>query len=92
MLFVIKNRKEFIANTETYEIKTRQQKDLHQPLANLKKYQNGIYYLRIKIYNNLPPHIKDISNDLKKFEVKLKQILQIDSFYSLQEYLNYRFS
>jgi hypothetical protein len=37
MLFVIKNRKEFIANTETYETKTRQQKDFHQPLANFKK-------------------------------------------------------
>jgi hypothetical protein len=87
MLFVIKNRKEFIANTETYEIKSRQWKDFHQSLANLKKYQNVIYYLGIKVYNNLSPHIKDISDDLKKLEVKLKQILQTHSFYSLQEYL-----
>jgi ribosomal protein S30 len=92
MLFVVTNRKEFIANTETYEIKTKQQKDLHQPLANLKKYQNRIHYLGIKVYNDLPPHIKDISNDLKKSKVKLKQILHIHSFHSLQEYLNYRFS
>jgi hypothetical protein len=92
MLFVIKNRKEFIANVKTYEIKKRQQKKLHQPLANLKKYQKGICYLGIKVYNNLPAHIKDILNDPKKSEVKLKQILQIHSFYSLQEYLSYRFS
>jgi hypothetical protein len=50
MLFVIKNRKEFTDNTEIYEIKTRQQKNLHQPLANSKKYQKGIHYLRMKIY------------------------------------------
>jgi hypothetical protein len=43
MLLVIKNRKEFTDNTEIYEIKTRQQKNLHQPLANLKKYQKGIH-------------------------------------------------
>jgi hypothetical protein len=56
------------------------------------KYQNGIYYLGIKAYNNLPPNIKDISNYLKKFKVKLKQILQIHSFYSLQECFNHTFS
>jgi hypothetical protein len=72
MLFVIKNRKEFIANTETCEIKVRQQQNFHQPFENVKKYQKGIYYLGIKVYNNLPPHVKDISNDLKKFEVKFK--------------------
>jgi hypothetical protein len=88
MLFVIKNRKEFTDNTEIYEIKTGQQKNLHQPLANLKKYQKGIHYLGIKVYNNLRSHIKYMSNEPKKFEIKLKQILQIYSFYSLQEYFN----
>jgi hypothetical protein len=89
MLFMIKNRKEFTDNTEIYEIKTRQQKKLHQPLANLKKYQKGIHYLGIKVYNNLPSYIKDMSNEPKKFEIRLKQILQIlYSFYLLQEYFN----
>jgi hypothetical protein len=58
MLFVIKNRKEFTDNTEIYEIKTRQQKKLHQPLANLKKYQKGIHYLGLKLYNNLPSYMR----------------------------------
>jgi hypothetical protein len=88
MLFMIKNRKEFTDNTEMYEIKTRQQKNLHQPFANLKKYQKGIHYLGIKAYNNLPSHIKDMSNEPRKFEIRLKQILQIYFFYSLQEYIN----
>jgi hypothetical protein len=68
MLFVIKkNRKEFTDNTEIYEIKTRQQKNLHQPLANVIKYLKGIHYLGIKVYNSLPPHIKDVSDEPKKF-------------------------
>jgi hypothetical protein len=88
MLFVIKHRKEFSDNTEIYEIKTRQQKNLHQSLGNLEKYQKGIHYLGIKVYNNLPSYIKDMPNEPKKLEIRLKQILQIYSFYSLQEYFN----
>jgi hypothetical protein len=84
--------KEFTDNTEIYEIKSRQQKNLHQPLANLNKYLKGIHYLEIKFYNSLPPHIKDVSGEPKKFEIKLKQFLQIYSFYSLQDYFNYKFS
>jgi hypothetical protein len=40
----------------------------------------------IKIFNNLPPYIKDVSNNVKKFENCLKQFLRIHSFYSLQQY------
>jgi hypothetical protein len=58
MLFVAKNRNEFIVNSEIHGINTREQNNLHQPLANLRKYQKGIYYLGTKVYNNLPPHIK----------------------------------
>jgi hypothetical protein len=41
MLFVAKNRNEFIVNSEIHGINTRQN-NLHQPLANLRKYQKGI--------------------------------------------------
>jgi hypothetical protein len=76
MLFVIRNRKEFTDNTEIYEIKSRQPKNLHQPLANLNKYLKGIHYLGIKVYNSLPPHMKDVSDEPMKFDIKLKQFLQ----------------
>jgi hypothetical protein len=90
MLFVVKNKNEFIVNSEIHRINTRQQNKLHQPSANLRKYQKGIYYSGSKVYNNLPPHIKDISNDLKNFEVQLKQFLHLHSFYSLQKYFRYK--
>jgi hypothetical protein len=90
MLFVAKNRNEFTLNSEIYEINTRQQGNFHLPLANLKKYQKGIYYIGTKVYNNLPLYIKYVSNDLKKYEEKFKQFLQIHSFYSLQEYFCYK--
>jgi hypothetical protein len=45
----------------------------------------------IKIFNNLPPYIKDISNNVKKFENCLKQFLRVHSFYSLEEYFQHYF-
>jgi len=35
--------------------------------------------------------VKDISNNVKKFEICLKQFLHIHSFYSLQEYFQHKF-
>jgi hypothetical protein len=90
MLFVIRNKKEFIANSEIHGINTRQQNNLYQQLVNLRKYQKGICYLATKVYNNLPQNITDISDDTKGFEAKLKQFLHFHSFYSLQEYFCYK--
>jgi len=44
----------------------------------------------IKIFNNLPPHTKDISNNVRKFEICLKQFLHIHSFYPIEEYFQYK--
>jgi hypothetical protein len=80
----------FIVNSEIHGINTRQYYNLHQPLSNLTKYQKGICYSELKVYNNLHPHITDTSDDLKKFEAQLKQFLHLHSFYSLQEYFHYK--
>jgi hypothetical protein len=45
----------------------------------------------IKIFNNLPPFIKDISNHVKKFENCLKLFLCLNSFHSLEEYSQHNF-
>jgi hypothetical protein len=55
------------------------------PGSNLIIHQRGVHYIGIKIFNNLSPYIKDISNNVKKFEICLKQFLHIHSFYSLEE-------
>ena len=46
--------------------------------------------LRVKIFNNLPPYIKDISNNVKKYEICLKRFLRIHSFYSTEEYFQHK--
>ena len=44
----------------------------------------------IKIFNNLPPYIKDTSNDVRKFEICLERFLHIHSLYSTEEYFQYK--
>jgi len=46
----------------------------------------------IRIFNNLPPYIKEISNNVQKFENCLKWFLHIHSFYSLEEYFQHNLS
>jgi hypothetical protein len=44
----------------------------------------------IKIHNNLTPEIQELSQNVKKFETTLRRFLHQHSFYTLDEYLNYK--
>jgi hypothetical protein len=61
MLFVVSNKNLFNLNSEKHNTRTRQLNNFYQAVANLSVYQNGVYYMGIRVYNNIPPHIKDIS-------------------------------
>ena len=87
LLFVTKNKGQFLSNSQVHKINTRQTFDLYIPTANLTLYQKGVYYSGIKIYNHTPTAIKDLSDDIK-FKLTLKRYLLHNSFYSLEEYFN----
>jgi hypothetical protein len=44
----------------------------------------------IRVFNHLPPHIKDISHNPRKFEICLKYFLHTHCFYPIDEYFNIR--
>jgi len=77
-------------SSENQTKSTRQFNNFYQSITNLTIYQSGVYYMDIKIFNNLPPYIEDISNNIKKFEICLKRFLHIHSFYSMEEYFQYK--
>jgi hypothetical protein len=52
---------------EIHSVDTTQHTNLHQPISNVTKYHKGIYYSGEGVYSNLPPHIKDTSDDPKNF-------------------------
>jgi hypothetical protein len=84
---LLKNKDQFLSNSQVHQINTRQTFDLYVPATNFAIYQKGVYYSGIKI-NNLPTAIKDLSGDKKKFKLALKRYLLHNSFYSLEEYFN----
>jgi len=90
MLFVVKNKNLFTLNSENHTKCTRQFNNFYQPITNLTVYQKGVHYKGIRIYNSLPPYIKDISNNVRKFEICLKRFLHTHSFYSIEEYFQYK--
>jgi hypothetical protein len=73
LLFVVKNIDEFTANSFVHSINTRHKSDLHPPSIKVSKYQKGVYYSGIKIFNYLPQKIKDLSWNIKKFKLDLKR-------------------
>jgi len=88
LLFVTKNKGQFLSNSQVHKINTRQTFDLYVPTANLTIFQKGVHYSGIKIYNHLPTALIDLSDDKNKFKLALKRYLLHNSFYSLEEYFN----
>jgi hypothetical protein len=68
LLFLDKNKNQFHVNSEIYHYTTRQKSQLHQPSTNLTKYQKGVYYLCVKVFNKLPTYIKEEFVNTKKFK------------------------
>jgi len=88
LLFVIDNKDHFRKNSEVHHINTRNKSSLHQPLSNLSIYQKGAYYIGIRVFNSLPPQIRELSHKRHHFRHILKEFLFTHSFYTLDEYFN----
>jgi hypothetical protein len=73
-----------------HNINTRNNLDFYYPQARLSVYQKGAHYTGIKLFNRLPGSIKQLSHDPKQFQTTLKGFLYVHSFYSMDEYFNYR--
>ena len=85
-IFVVKNKDLFLFNSEIHNVNTRNNSDLHMPNTNLTIVQKGVLYSESKIYNKLPPHIKGLSDDLKRFKLMLKSFLMEHTLYSIEEF------
>ena len=88
-MFVVKNKHLYNTNNQIHSFHTRHKTNLHQPIANLTKYQKGVYYSGVKIFNNLPKEIKDLTNQTAPFRNSLKRFLLLNCFYNREEYFNY---
>jgi len=80
LLFVTKNKDQFLSNSQVHKINTRQIFNLYVPAVNLAVYQKGVHYSGIKIYNHLPTAVKNLFGDKNKFKLALKDISYIIPF------------
>jgi hypothetical protein len=58
LLFMIRNKNQFLVNSEVHHIDTRQQTNFHRPSVNVAKYQKGVYCLGVRVFNMLPSYTK----------------------------------
>jgi len=59
-------------NKEIHKCRTRYNNNLHLPIANLSKYNNGAYFSVLKVFNHLLEYTKKLFNDQKYFTSTLK--------------------
>jgi len=90
LMFVVKNKDFFKTNSDVHCFNARSHYDLHIPAANLAVFQKGVWFSGIKIYNHLPPALKQLSYDISKFKVALKRFLFTNAFYTLEEYYSWK--
>jgi hypothetical protein len=91
MTFLTHNPEYFTFNSSVHNIDTRKRLQLHRPIANSTSFQRGVYYTSIKIFNKLPVCIANFVMDKKHFISVLKIFLIIQSFYSVNEFLDYEY-
>jgi hypothetical protein len=84
--FVVDNMEKFQTNSDIHSISIRYRYNLHVPNSNLSKYQKGVYYSVIKLFNYLPTNVKNLRHNIKMFKWALKEYLLPHSFYSVEEF------
>jgi Trk-type K+ transport system membrane component len=62
------NHHKFKMNYEIHSINTRNKLSFYQPYSHLSVFHKN---MEIKIYNKLPPQIKDLTTNMKQFESAL---------------------
>ena len=75
LVFVVRQRNLFVANSEIHNINTCFNQNLHLPTTKLTLVQKGVFYSGSKIYNLLPSYINSVNNDLNNFKCKLKTLV-----------------
>jgi hypothetical protein len=90
MTFLAHNLEYFTFNSSVHinYIITRKRLQLHRSIANSTSFQRVVYYASIKVFNKLPVCTANLVMDKKHFISALKRFLIIQSFYSVNEFLD----
>jgi hypothetical protein len=87
---VVRNRNQFLKNSEIDASHKQQTSKLHLPSVNITKYQKEEFYLGIKVFNALLCYIKTEFDNPMRFRRVLQTFLHENSFCSLNEYFEFK--
>ena len=65
LIYLAGNTQLFTMNREVHNYNTRNNSDFHLSSVNLTRYQKGLHYMGIKLYNHLPTDIKNLVHNQK---------------------------
>jgi hypothetical protein len=82
LLFTVDNKHLFTANNEIHKYNTRNSNNRRPTLANLTKYNNGLYISGIKVFNHLPQYLKALVHNPEHFRSLFKKV-SVSSFFLL---------
>ena len=75
LMYVVNNKHLFTKNLDIHNHDTGPANDFHLPTIHLTEYRKGAYYRRIKTFNYLSAHIKNVANEIQIFKKTLKRFL-----------------
>jgi hypothetical protein len=88
LMFVVKNSKFYLTNSNIHHINTRQSGMLHVSSVRLSSVKRGVVYSSTISFNKLPQNIQKMSDNVNIFKSPLKSFLAASAFYSLDEYIS----
>jgi hypothetical protein len=76
-------------NSQLHNIKTGNNSSLFQLSSHLMIYQQKPHYFGIKVYDELPSQMKNLSCNVKQFKGALNNFLQLHLFRTLVKYFSH---
>lgn len=90
LMYVRRNIEGFRTHEDGHDYNTRGRRNLVPEYWRLRRCQDGPGYWSLKMFNILPPDIKNLP--IRSFKHRLKQYLINNAFYSLNDYFNSNFN
>jgi hypothetical protein len=88
VMYIVNNLELFVINFNRNTSATKNSMNLYLPIENQRVFQKGQEFFGIKVYNNLPGSIKQLSNNKKKFKEALLLFLYFHSFHNIDEFFS----
>jgi hypothetical protein len=88
MVFVVTNNiHQFKMNCAIHGTNPRSKLSFYQS-SYLSVFHKGPYYMGMKLYNGLPAHLKDLTNNIKQFAAALLGFLHQHTLYTIGKHFN----